>query len=249
LKGFEYTAKYNLGEEVPFVEYLDRTGKYPQKLISVQRRGELRAIYEQIYNHYANEMGIIAPFTRRAAETVRPEPAGRDVANTGFGTLFYSQPPASHTTMSVDRPAAPAGVVAESSKERVTLSWIEPIGANSYAVKRALSSGGPYSNIATGIASPTYTDTNVKTGTVYYYTVTGSNSEGESPNAFETSASTGLPSPWSSEDIGGIMIPGKSDFDDDAYTIEGAGADNSRPLVRASLPITQRRALPRCLQE
>lgn len=34
LKGFEYTAKYSLGSEVPFVETLDRTGKYHHKVIS-----------------------------------------------------------------------------------------------------------------------------------------------------------------------------------------------------------------------
>ena len=52
LKGFEYTAKYNLGEDVPFTETLDRTGKYHHKNISEKGRGRLRAIYEMVYNHY-----------------------------------------------------------------------------------------------------------------------------------------------------------------------------------------------------
>jgi Alginate lyase len=43
LKGFEYTAKYNLGEDVPFTETLDRTGKYHHTIISTNGRGRLRA--------------------------------------------------------------------------------------------------------------------------------------------------------------------------------------------------------------
>jgi len=56
LKGFEYTAKYNLGEDVPFTETVDRTGKYHHTRISDKGRGRLRAVYEQVYNHYVTTL-------------------------------------------------------------------------------------------------------------------------------------------------------------------------------------------------
>ena len=39
-KGFEYTAKYNLGQDVPFVPYADTTGKNKSKMISPEGRGD-----------------------------------------------------------------------------------------------------------------------------------------------------------------------------------------------------------------
>lgn len=68
LKGFEYVAKFNLGNEVPFVETLDRTGKYHHLSIARQDRGPLRAVYEQVYNHYVKRMGLTAPYLTAAAE-------------------------------------------------------------------------------------------------------------------------------------------------------------------------------------
>jgi hypothetical protein len=94
LKGFEYTARYNLGHDVPFVETTDRTGKYHHTRISAIGRGALRPIYEQILNHYVNRRGLDAPWTQQAAEKVRPEGEGRPGADhPGFGTLLYWRPP------------------------------------------------------------------------------------------------------------------------------------------------------------
>jgi hypothetical protein len=92
LKGFEYTARYNLGQDVPFVAHIDTTGKYRHKMISVQGRGILRPIYEMVWNHYENRRGIPAPFTRQAAEKLRPEGAGFASDHPGYGTLLFSRP-------------------------------------------------------------------------------------------------------------------------------------------------------------
>jgi hypothetical protein len=92
LKGFEYTARYNLGEEVPFVPFTDTTGKYTAKKISDRGRGRLRPMYELVWNHYTNRRGIPAPYTRRAAEKLRPEGGGFGADQTGFGTLLFSRP-------------------------------------------------------------------------------------------------------------------------------------------------------------
>jgi hypothetical protein len=85
LAGFEYTAKYNLGIAVPFLPILDRTGKYPHTAISAP--GPLRPVFEPVYNHFVNRVGLSAPFTRQAAEKLRPEGAAQGADHSGFGTL------------------------------------------------------------------------------------------------------------------------------------------------------------------
>ena len=92
LKGFEYTARYNLGGDVPFTPYRDTTGKYHAKAISADDRGELRPIYEMVWNHYENRCGLAAPFSKKAAERLRPEGAAFGADHPGFGTLLFSLP-------------------------------------------------------------------------------------------------------------------------------------------------------------
>jgi len=92
LKGFEYTARYNLGQDVPFTACVDTTGKYRHKTISSDGRSTLRPVYEMVWNHYQNRRGIPAPFTRQAAEALRPEGAANASDHPGFGTLLFSRP-------------------------------------------------------------------------------------------------------------------------------------------------------------
>jgi hypothetical protein len=92
LKGFEYTARYNLGGDVPFVAHVDTTGKYRHKAISAKGRGRLRPVYEMVWNHYQNRRGVPAPFTKRAADKIRPEGPGFAADHPGFGTLLFSLP-------------------------------------------------------------------------------------------------------------------------------------------------------------
>lgn len=93
LRGFEYTAQYNLGQTVSFTPFTDTTGKYKAKVISTERRGALRPIYEMVWNHYQNRRGIPAPFTCQAAEKTRPESAAQGADHPGFGTLLFSRRP------------------------------------------------------------------------------------------------------------------------------------------------------------
>lgn len=71
LKGFEYTAKYNLGNDVPYEPYTSFEGRYHYKTISDDSRGRLRPMYEKIFNHYHNRKGLDAPFTKQAALKLR----------------------------------------------------------------------------------------------------------------------------------------------------------------------------------
>ena len=89
-------------------------------------------------------------------------------------------------------PSAPAGLVATAatSPYEVDLAWTASTGATSYSVKRSTASGGPYTAIATGLGTTTYTDRSVSPGTAYYYIVTASNSGGESAASAQATATT-----------------------------------------------------------
>ncbi len=97
LKGFEYTAKYNLGHEVPYEPYRSFEGRYHYKKISDDSRGRLRPMYERVFNHYHNRKGLEAPFTEQAALKLRadrPEERGRRGRGRGssshLDTLMYA---------------------------------------------------------------------------------------------------------------------------------------------------------------
>lgn len=71
--GFEYTAKYNLGEDVPCERYRSVEGRYDYRSISRRGRGRLRPIFERAVHHYHGRLGLKMPFSRRVAEKQRPE--------------------------------------------------------------------------------------------------------------------------------------------------------------------------------
>lgn len=74
LKGFEYTAKYNLGYEVPFTIWTDCTGLYNDWTEPGQMgRGNLWNIYELPYNHYVKRKGLSMPYTERVVKGEKPK--------------------------------------------------------------------------------------------------------------------------------------------------------------------------------
>ncbi len=84
--GFEYTAKYNLGEDVPYEPYRSVEGRYHYRTISPKSRGRFSPIYERIVHHYHNRMGLEMPYCRKVAEKQRPERASG--AHVPWGTLM-----------------------------------------------------------------------------------------------------------------------------------------------------------------
>jgi hypothetical protein len=225
LKGFEYTAKYNLGESVPFAETLDRTGKYHHTVIGDKGRGGLRAIYEQIYNHYEKRAGLPAPFTRRAAEKIRPEGPGSPGADhVGFGTLFFTRSGPDGRAGVPRAPAAPAGLVAEGAGKKIELRWIAAVGAGHYTVKRAAGEGS-YGVIARNLATTAFSDTMIEAGKVYRYVVTASNTSGDSADSYPLPVCAGLPDGWECRDLGPVTVEGGVSHDGSRFTIEAAGED------------------------
>lgn len=85
-KGFEYTARYNLGQDVPFEYYESYQGTYKHYNISRKSRGRLRDMYEKAYNHYHNRMSMDMPWCNRAIEKTRPETGG----TMPWSTLMYA---------------------------------------------------------------------------------------------------------------------------------------------------------------
>jgi hypothetical protein len=59
----------------------------------------------------------------------------------------------------------------EAPAHSVTLHWVPSAGASSYNVYRSTRSGGPYAKIGQSL-TPTYVDTPVASGAVFYYVVT-----------------------------------------------------------------------------
>jgi hypothetical protein len=98
LTGAEYIAKYNLGYDVPYVPY-NNCDNVNQTTISPGGRGGSRPIWEQVYNHYAVNQGLAAPYTAACAQLVRPEGGGGNYGSTsggydhlGYGTLMFTLP-------------------------------------------------------------------------------------------------------------------------------------------------------------
>jgi hypothetical protein len=90
-------------------------------------------------------------------------------------------------------PAAPATLLASPGNGVVPLRWQPSFGATSYTVRRATASGGPYTTVATGLTTSSYTDTTAANGTAYYYVVHAMNSAGAGPASPEDSVTPKAP--------------------------------------------------------
>ena len=104
LAGAEYVAQYNIGQSVPYTSYTWYEGapgvwSASQTFTSASSwaRGNVRPIWEMIYNHYVVRQGLSAPALATIAASVRPEGGGSEYGEDsggfdqlGFGTLVYT---------------------------------------------------------------------------------------------------------------------------------------------------------------
>ncbi len=66
MKGFEYTARYNLGHDVPFEQWSDCTGLYNDWTVpGSMGRGKLWDVYKLAYRHYVDVKGLSMPYTKK----------------------------------------------------------------------------------------------------------------------------------------------------------------------------------------
>jgi len=87
----------------------------------------------------------------------------------------------------VTTPSAPTALVATAGNQQISLTWTASTGATSYHLKRATSSGGPYTQVGSATAAG-YTDTGLTNGTKYFYVVSALNASGESTNSSPASS-------------------------------------------------------------
>ena len=111
-------------------------------------------------------------------------------------------------------PPAASLLTATAGNGQVALGWTAAAGATAYNVKRATTSGGPYTLIGTATGT-NYTDAAVTNGTLYYYvtsaTTTVNAVVGESPNSNQASATPTTPyALWAAAAAQGLS-PGTND--------------------------------------
>ncbi|MFV8325301.1 LamG-like jellyroll fold domain-containing protein [Flavobacterium sp. ZS1P14] len=81
-------------------------------------------------------------------------------------------------------PAVPSMPIVVNNSNSIDLSWNAASGAVTYKVKRGTVSGGSYTTLAT-VSTTSYTDTNVSSGSPYYYVVSSMGNTLESANSAE----------------------------------------------------------------
>ena len=89
-------------------------------------------------------------------------------------------------------PSTPSGLQASPGDAQVGLTWNVSNGATSYNLKRATTTGGPYTTIGSSTMS-SFTNTGLTNGTSYFYVVSALNSAGESANSAEVNATPAAP--------------------------------------------------------
>jgi fibronectin type 3 domain-containing protein len=105
--------------------------------------------------------------------------------------------------------AAPADFTANPGNAMVGLSWAASSGATGYNVKRATTSGGPYTQVGAP-TSTSYTDSSLTNGTTYYYVVSALDSAGQSANSVQASATPVAPIAIPAIPSGLAAIPGNA---------------------------------------
>ena len=190
LRGLEYSAKYNLGNDVPYQSFLVCEGAsfaWGTAALSGSGRGFLPPTWDLFYNHYVNKRGLAAPWTAQAAAALRPDGFYNNVNSPdfmGFTTLTCLLDP-------IPAGAIPSGVTTSVSGTNVVLTWWGSAYATNYLVKRATTSGGPCTTLATIPASAdrVFMDATGTNGGTYFYAVSALDKFGETANSPEKSVS------------------------------------------------------------
>lgn len=88
----------------------------------------------------------------------------------------------------------PTGLAAvAASTSQINLNWNTLPNATSYTVKRALTDGGPYTAVASGVTATNYADSGLAGGTMYYYVVSAIVSGSATSDSTQAAAATVSP--------------------------------------------------------
>ncbi|MFI6931039.1 alginate lyase family protein [Streptomyces sp. NPDC050287] len=102
MKGAQYVAKYNLGDDVPFTTYTWGTGQscaqQSQTVLGSGSRGQVRPVWAMLHYHYNRRLYLDDKYISQMCFSVAPEGGGGDYGSTsggydqlGFGTLMYAK--------------------------------------------------------------------------------------------------------------------------------------------------------------
>ena len=92
MHGIEYSARYNLGHDVPFEQWTDCTGLYNDwREPGAMGRGKLWDIYEKPYNYYVKQQGLKMPYTKRVL-ALQQKALRKGTANVGQETTITQAP-------------------------------------------------------------------------------------------------------------------------------------------------------------
>lgn len=90
MHGIEYSARYNLGYDVPFQTWTDCTGLYNDWTEpGAMQRGHIRCIYDQPYEHYVNVKGLQMPYTKKLLTLQAKAEKRGEVTETTEAREFY----------------------------------------------------------------------------------------------------------------------------------------------------------------
>jgi len=181
LKGAEYVARYNLGQDVPFTTYRWGSGTtcapQQQTVISAASRGLARPVWEVVYNHYVQRRGLAAPNVSAMAASLRAEGGGGDYGSDsggydslGFGTLMFTRDRVTAAAAATSTPASSATPRPRTHTRRVSTgssaSVTPPHGSPSASAAAAIDSprldlagqrstlgAGPIAGLAGGVAA------------------------------------------------------------------------------------------------
>ena len=122
----------------------------------------------------------------------------------GIGTItpsgLYTAPQNVETdvvtaTSQVDSTKSASAIVTVLPPHSVSLTWMPSSSSGvSYNVYRGTVSGGPYSLLKSGVSSTAYTDSNVQSGSTYYYVTTAVDASG-SQSVYSDEAPAVIPMP------------------------------------------------------
>ena len=116
-------------------------------------------------------------------------------------------------------------LTATSKESSVGLQWKTVSPGATYAIKRATSSAGPFTVLASGLTGTSYEDSTVQPGILYFYTATatdGATTSAESPVAV---GMLGGDSIWASRDITNLGEAGSLRESNGMFLVKGSGSD------------------------
>ena len=127
---------------------------------------------------------------------------------------------------SIILPTAPSDLTVTPTAPNITLRWKSSDTNATYTVKRAASSDGPYTTLATGLTETSYIDSTASVGTPYYYVVGSTVGAHTSPDSEPVPALLPIGSAtWLSQDIGRVGPAGSFVQADDTLLVRGSGSD------------------------